>query len=299
MGSHSAAVMPTPSQPSSPQRTPKTDRITVRADSGPAEVHFQFEQQHQRIGGALGVSVATHAAFLLAILLFIRFAPEGVTSAILPDRLPDDIVWLSQPGPGGGGGGGNQMPEPPKKAELPGQEKITVPAVKEPEPVPETVEEPPVEAQITIPAQTMAAATTTSPGVLESGAATASTGSGAGTGAGSGQGSGLGPGTGGGVGGGAFRPGNGVEIPQLLRQVKPSYTSEAMRAKVQGVVLLECVVGTDGTVGNCSVERSLDSAFGLDQEAIRAARQWRFRPGTRMGEPVPVLVTIELTFTLR
>lgn len=291
--------MPTPSQPSSPQRTPKTDHITVRADSGPAEVHFQFEQQHQRIGGALGVSVLTHAAFLLAIILFIQFAPERVTQAILPDRLPDDIVWLSQPGPGGGGGGGNQMPEPPKKAELPGQEKITVPAVKEPEPVPEEIEEPPIEAQITIPAQTMAAATTTSPGVLESGAATASTGSGAGTGAGSGQGSGLGPGTGGGVGGGAFRPGNGVEIPQLLRQVKPSYTSEAMRAKVQGVVLLECIVNTDGTVGNCSVERSLDSAFGLDQEAIRAARQWRFRPGTRMGEPVPVLVTIELTFTLR
>ncbi len=102
-----------------------------------------------------------------------------------------------------------------------------------------------------------------------------------------------------GVGGGAFRPGNGVELPQLLFQKKPSYTSEAMRAKVQGVVLLECVVQADGGVGNCSVQRSLDSAFGLDQEAIKAARQWRFRPGTRMGEPVPVLVTIELTFTLR
>jgi protein TonB len=72
-----------------------------------------------------------------------------------------------------------------------------------------------------------------------------------------------------------------------------------MRAKVQGVVLLECVVQTDGGVGNCSVQKSLDSSFGLDQEAIKAARQWRFRPGTRMGEPVPVLVTIELTFTLR
>ena len=91
----------------------------------------------------------------------------------------------------------------------------------------------------------------------------------------------------------------GVEIPQLLFQKKPSYTAEAMRAKVQGVVLLECVVQTDGGVGTCSVQRSLDSAFGLDQEAIKAARQWRFRPGTRMGEPVPVLVTIELTFTLR
>lgn len=280
----------------------KTDHISVRpVELGPREVHFQFEQQQKRIGGALGVSVASHAAFLVAILLFIRFAPERVTSAILPDRLPDDIVWLSQPGPGGGGGGGNKMPEPPKKAEAPGKEKITVPAAKDPEPTPKVEEPPPVEPQLNIPAQTMAADTTATatPGVLEGNTNSSSTGSGSGTGAGAGQGSGLGPGTGGGTGGGAYRPGNGVEIPQLIRQVKPSYTSEAMRAKVQGVVLLECVVQTDGGVGNCSVQKSLDSSFGLDQEAIKAARQWRFRPGTRFGEPVPVLVTIELTFTLR
>ena len=47
------------------------------------------------------------------------------------------------------------------------------------------------------------------------------------------------------------------------------------------------------------VVRSLDSTFGLDLEAMKAARDWRFRPGMRQGEPVAVLVTIELTFTLR
>ena len=50
----------------------------------------------------------------------------------------------------------------------------------------------------------------------------------------------------------------------------------------------------DGTVGDIQVIRSLDSTFGLDQEAIKAATQWRFAPGTRLGEPVPVLITIEL-----
>ena len=45
--------------------------------------------------------------------------------------------------------------------------------------------------------------------------------------------------------------------------------------------------------------RSLDSTFGLDQEAVKAARQWRFVPGMRLGEPVAVRITIELTFTLR
>jgi hypothetical protein len=47
------------------------------------------------------------------------------------------------------------------------------------------------------------------------------------------------------------------------------------------------------------VLRSLDPVFGLDQEAVKAAGQWRFAPGTRFGEPVPVLITIELQFTLR
>ena len=124
-------------------------------------------------------------------------------------------------------------------------------------------------------------------------------GTGQGTGIGSGRGSGLGDGWGGGTGGGAYRPGNGVETPRLLREVKPQYTAQAMRAKIQGEVLLECVVLPDGTVGKVNVVRSLDSAFGLDQEAIKAARQWRFAPGTRFGEPVAVLVTIQIAFTLR
>jgi TonB family protein len=55
----------------------------------------------------------------------------------------------------------------------------------------------------------------------------------------------------------------------------------------------------NGDVGTCNITRSLDPMFGLNDEAIKAAKQWRFRPGMRFGEPVPVLVTIELAFTLR
>ncbi len=86
---------------------------------------------------------------------------------------------------------------------------------------------------------------------------------------------------------------------ECCEEKKPSYTADAMRAKVQGTVWLECIVMPDGTVGDVRVTRSLDSVFGLDQEAIKAARQWKFVPGMREGEPVPVLITIELTFTLR
>ena len=113
------------------------------------------------------------------------------------------------------------------------------------------------------------------------------------------QGSGLGAGRGGGTGGGAFRPGAGITLPRVLREVKPQYTADAMRAKVQGTVLLECIVMPDGSVGQVKVVRSLDPIYGLDQEAIKAARNWRFSPGMRQGQPVPVIITIELSFTLR
>jgi TonB family protein len=203
------------------------------------------------------------------------------------------------------------MKEPPRVAELPGKDKITVPTVKPAEirPVERPKDDPPPIAQVNIPAQTMASALESLPGLIDkpSGPPSPSQGSGTGGGAGSGTGSGigagtgsgLGPGTGGGTGGGAYRPGNGVTLPRVVREVRPQYTSDAMRAKVQGTVLLECVVRPDGSVSDVQVLRSLDSTFGLDQEAIKAARQWRFTPGTRMGEPVPVLVTIELQFTLR
>lgn len=97
----------------------------------------------------------------------------------------------------------------------------------------------------------------------------------------------------------AARPGGGVIPPRVLHEVKPNYTGDAMRAKIQGSVWLEAIVLADGTVGDVVVITSLDSVFGLDDAAIIAARQWTFQPGMRDGVAVPVAVTIELTFTLR
>jgi TonB family protein len=91
----------------------------------------------------------------------------------------------------------------------------------------------------------------------------------------------------------------GVTSPTPIREVKPNYTFDAMREKIQGTVGLECVVGRDGTVVDVRVVRSLDRTFGLDEAAVKAARQWLFRPGMRNGEPVAVLITIELSFHLK
>jgi len=94
-----------------------------------------------------------------------------------------------------------------------------------------------------------------------------------------------------------YQIGNGVTSPVLVREVKPTYTQAAMDRKVQGTVEVSAVILADGTVGDVTVKKSLDP--DLDVQAVRAAKQWKFKPGTKDGEPVAVEVTIELSFTLR
>jgi protein TonB len=280
-------------------RTPALIRGSqLGLDDRPAEYSFGFESAKSKVGA--GTSIVTHIVMLGLLLLIIRLAPQALPPEIAEQLDINMAVFLPTPGPGGGGGGGgDKKPEPTRKAQVElKKDPISVPAPVTPAPTPKVEEPPPIE--LAIPVVPMSAAETTLPGVISPSApTTGGAGSGPGTGAGSGTGSGLGPGFGGGTGGGAYRPGSGVTLPTVLREVKPAYTADAMRAKVQGSVWLECIVMPDGSVGDVKVTRSLDPIFGLDQEAIKAAKMWRFRPGMRQGEPVPVIITIELTFTLR
>lgn len=94
-----------------------------------------------------------------------------------------------------------------------------------------------------------------------------------------------------------YKIGDGVTSPVLVKEVKPQYTQDAMRRKVEGIVEMSAVVLADGTVGDVTVTRSLDE--DLDRQAIRATKQWEFKPGTKDGKPVAVAVNVELTFSLR
>ena len=89
-----------------------------------------------------------------------------------------------------------------------------------------------------------------------------------------------------------------VTAPRLIRDAKPRYTAGAMDAQIQGAVSMQVIVEADGTVSRVRVSKSLDKQYGLDDEAVRAVKTWRFAPGRKDGVAVPVMVDIEMTFTL-
>jgi periplasmic protein TonB len=248
-----------------------------------------FTRAEGRRGPAFAASLMLHGLGLFGVLAFMAWAPKSALLQVVPPEKVE-LIFVQAAGPGGGGGGGNKLPDPPRKLEM----KAELPKPPVIEPVETEIPPPPLVA----PIQTNIAVIQTA-GAVTGLAAAPSLGTGAGTGAGPGKGPGIGPGRDGGFGDGAMREGSGAVPPTLARGLDPKYTTEAMRAKVQGAVSLEVLVGADGTVKEVRVLKSLDRVYGLDEEAIKTARQWRFRPATYQGQPVPFLVIIEMTFTLR
>jgi TonB family protein len=91
----------------------------------------------------------------------------------------------------------------------------------------------------------------------------------------------------------------GVTLPKVVSEVKPQYTPEAIQAKIEGTLFMKAVVRTDGTPADIEITQSLDTEYGLDQQAVTALSQWRFEPGLKDGKPVPVRVTVEMRFRLK
>ena len=90
----------------------------------------------------------------------------------------------------------------------------------------------------------------------------------------------------------------GFRPPVLRQRVNPGYNQQAMRAKVQGEVLLDVEVLANGTVGRVKVAKSLDQVYGLDRAALDVAKLWLFDPATLNSQPVASVVTLDLTFRL-
>jgi TonB family protein len=93
---------------------------------------------------------------------------------------------------------------------------------------------------------------------------------------------------------GVYRIGGPVSAPWVVEKREPQYTEEARIAKLQGQVILSLVVGTDGRASNFQIKQSL--GMGLDEKAIEAVSDWRFKPGMKEGQPVAVFATVEVRY---
>lgn len=258
------------------------------------------------IGRALSLSLGSHLAAAAVLVLVATGRSSPLTDPQQPiSRMPLAFVQ-ARTAPADGGIGdkpGNHDPAPARSLERQGADRITIAASTPPAVDPSDHPTPPdVRQTAIVPVRPFASGLQNLDGMPQPQPLgdPRSLGPGGGIGYGDGPpgpgGNGRSPGPGSGDG----PPGHGrVSSPRLIRKVDPEYTSAAMYAKLQGTVVLEAVVLSDGTVGDVRIVRSLDSAFGLDLNAIKAVRQWRFVPGSQYGTPVAVIVTIELTFTLR
>jgi protein TonB len=100
----------------------------------------------------------------------------------------------------------------------------------------------------------------------------------------------------GGTGDSPVRVGGNVKAPVVVTRVDPIYTDIARRASIQGVVILEAVIDRNGNVTEARILKGLP--MGLEQSALNAIRQWKFKPGTLNGQPVPVYYNLTINFRL-
>ncbi len=94
-----------------------------------------------------------------------------------------------------------------------------------------------------------------------------------------------------------YKIGGDVMAPKVLYKIEPDYAPQPKRDKVQGAVLLGLIISADGQPQEVQVIRSLNS--DLDKNAVKAVSQWKFRPATKDGNPVPVEAKIEVNFRLK
>jgi len=121
-------------------------------------------------------------------------------------------------------------------------------------------------------------------------------GHGLGGGFGAGKGNGVGAGQGGGYGGGLMSVGGGVSAPSVIHSVQPEFTEEARQSQFQGTCSIQLIVDAQGNPQNVHVTKHL--GMGLDEKAIEAVRQYRFKPAMYDGHPVAVQIVVEVEFHL-
>ena len=193
-----------------------------------------------------------------------------------------------------GGGGGQAGPTPVSKGNPP---KFAPEQLNPPKAPP--MEEPKIKIDPTVdvdPSLKMAHVDLSNMGLPNSPNIGTSLGNGHGSGIGSGNGNGIGPGSGGNMGGGVRRIGGGVSPPVVLFAPEPEFSEEARKAKVAGNVLVYLQVDATGKPTHVRVLRGI--GLGLDEKAMEAVRQYKFKPAMENGKPVIVEMNVEVNFQI-
>lgn len=275
-----------------PRRLPPL-KVTSRPVAVP-----EIWSKNQQFTRVQALSFAFHV--LAIVLVILPLLPEflspptqaSVTSIPVSPYLPLLKMGLKK----AGGGGGRAGVQPTSKGKLPkfAKNQFTPPLDK-----PIVTPKLPMTATVVVPNMTMSNPNLTATGDPLASLINDSAGNGSGTGLGGGNGSGIGPGEGYGVGGGPPEAGqNGYGKPDCLYCPTPPFSDAAFKLKIQGVVVLDAIIGADGRATNIHLSKGL--GYGLDESAIKYVRDiWRFKPALGPdGRPAAVHTLVEVDFNI-
>jgi protein TonB len=249
--------------------------------------------KERRSSSATWGAVAFHVlAFPLIALMVsngVRLAAPVRTVSLVPMTPPPVVENLKS----AGGGGGQRGLTPATQGHLP---KFADPQIVPPAAVP--LEQPKILIEPTVEVQHDVKMASVLPniGMPNSPLVGTSLGSGRGTGLGSGDGAGIGPGSGGNIGGGPKRIGGGISAPVLVYSVEPEFSDQARKIKISGNVLVNLWVDEKGNPSHVRVLRGI--GMGLDEKAVEAVKQYRFKPALENGRPVLVELNVDVTFQI-
>ncbi|MFZ0516642.1 MAG: TonB family protein [Acidobacteriaceae bacterium] len=253
------------------------------------------------------LSFLLHAGIFAALVWFVLQARNHIVAPqkveVTPIVVPPYLPPVTAPAPqsmGGGGGGGFHQPIEANKGHLPPIEKapINPPELQVDHPKLAVAPAVVMPQQIKLPDNNMpnlGIPQSTQVEMKSQGSGSGSGfGQGGGGGIGAGNGGGIGSGSVGGYGGGVMKVGGGVTAPVVIHRVVPEFTDEARRVKFQGVASIGLIVDAQGNPEAVHVVNPL--GMGLDQKAVEAVRQYKFKPAMFQGHPVPVQLVIEVDF---
>ena len=264
---------------------------------------------YQRQKKSFLISTALQSA-LVAVMFVVFSNPvvlekaRQVATLVMPSDLAPAALNLKPQANHGGGGGGDRSPLPASKGRLPkvALRQFVPPAAVFNNPAPKLVMEPSILVPPDVSLPTVDLARYGDP-LAKLGQSSNGTGSGGGIGSGkgggvgSGSGGGVGPGEDGGFGGGVYHVGDhGLILPVALYKPEPEYSDEARRARLSGEVLVQLIIDENGRTRDFKVVRSL--GLGLDEEALKAVKKWRFRPAMKDGKPVAIAGEVYVGFHL-